>query len=94
MDASSGDYFQYIDTGMRKQFPDYSWSDDSGDGLPATATGKRASATSVVAPSARNNGARPRKVRLSSTQVSLAKRLGLTNDQYAKQLVKEAMANG
>ena len=93
MDASSGDYFQYIDTGMRKQFPDYSWSDDSGDGLPATATGKRASATSVVAPSARNNGARPRKVRLSSTQDSLAKRLGLTNDQYARQLAKE-MANG
>jgi len=94
MDASSDDYFQYIDTGMRKQFPDYSWSDDSGTGQSATATTRRASATSVVAPSARNNGARSRKVRLSSTQVSLAKRLGLTNDQYARQLVKEAMANG
>ena len=93
MDASSDDYFQYIDTGMRKQFPDYSWSDESGTGQSATATGKRASATSVVAPSARNNGARPRKVRLSSTQVSLAKRLGLTNDQYARELAKE-MANG
>ena len=93
MDASSDDYFQYIDTGMRKQFPDYSWSDEGGTGQSATATTRRASATSVVAPSARSNGSRPRKVRLTSTQVSLAKRLGLTNDQYARQLAKE-MANG
>ena len=93
MDASSDNYFQYIDTGMRKQFPDYSWSDEGGTGQSATATTRRASATSVVAPSARSNGARSRKVRLTSTQVSLAKRLGLTNDQYARQLAKE-MANG
>jgi len=93
MDASSDEYFQYIDTGMRRQFPDYSWSDESGTGQSATATTRRASATSVVAPSARSNGSRPRKVRLTSTQVSLAKRLGLTNDQYARQLAKE-MANG
>ena len=93
MDASSDEYYDYINTGMRKQFPNYSWSDKSGTGQPATATTRRASATSVVAPSARNNGARPRKVQLTSTQVSLAKRLGLTNSQYAKQLAKE-MANG
>ena len=93
MDASSDEYYDYINTGMRKQFPNYSWSDQGGTGQSATATTRRASATSVVAPSARNNGARPRKVRLTSTQVSLAKRLGLTNNQYAKQLAKE-MANG
>jgi len=93
MDSTSQEYYDYINTGMRKQFPNYSWSDDSGTGQSATATTKRASATSVVAPSARSNGARSRKVRLSSTQVSLAKRLGLTNDQYAKQIIKD-MANG
>ena len=93
MDATSDEYYDFINTGMRNQFPNYSWSDEGGTGQPATATTRRASATSVVAPSARNNGARPRKVRLSSTQVSLAKRLGLTNDQYARQLAKE-MANG
>ena len=93
MDPSSDEYYDYINTGMRKQFPDYSSSDESGTGQSATATTRRASATSVVAPSARSNGSRPRKVRLTSTQVSLAKRLGLTNDQYARQLAKE-MANG
>jgi N-acetyl-beta-hexosaminidase len=32
---------------------------------------------------------KPRKVQLTSTQVSLAKRLGLSNEQYAAQLMKE-----
>ena len=44
----------------------------------------------VTAPSSRNNGAKPRKVKLTRTQLSLAKRLGLTPEQYANQLVKEA----
>ena len=93
MDATSDQYYDFINTGMRNQFPNYSWSDRSGTGQSATATTRRASATSVVAPSARNNGARSRKVRLSSSQVDLAKRLGLTNDQYARQVEKEK-ANG
>ena len=37
----------------------------------------------------RNNGAAPRKVTLTSTQVALAKRIGLTPQQYATQLIKE-----
>jgi hypothetical protein len=45
--------------------------------------------SSVVAPSARSNGAKPRKLRLTATQISLAKRLGLTPEQYARQLAKE-----
>ena len=89
-------YFTYIDQGMRGRFNDYGWEDNtsrdvSGNGQAAPATNSQPS--SVVAPSARNNGAKPRKVQLTSTQVALAKRLGLTNEQYAKQLVKE-MKNG
>jgi len=38
----------------------------------------------VVAPTTRNNGAKPRTVKLTATQRSLAKRLGLTDEQYAK----------
>ena len=45
-------------------------------------------AGNVVAPAARS-GKKPRKVQLTSTQVSLAKRLGLSNEQYAAQLMKE-----
>ena len=96
LSPNSDQYFDYIDKNMRGRFNDYDWSenvseDTSGNGQAAPATIKHTS--SVVAPSARNNGAKPRKVQLTSTQVALAKRLGLTNEQYAKQLVKE-MSNG
>ena len=96
LSPNSDQYFQYIDKNMRSRFNEYDWSDNvsqdtSGNGQAAPATTSQPS--SVVAPSARNNGAKPRKVQLTSTQVALAKRLGLTNEQYAKQLVKE-MSNG
>ena len=96
LSPNSDQYFEYIDKNMRSRFNDYDWSDNvsegtSGNGQAASATTSQPS--SVVAPSARNNGAKPRKVQLTSTQVALAKRLGLTNKQYAKQLVKE-MSNG
>jgi len=88
---NSDQYFQYIDKGMRDRFNDYDWLGTGGVGQPATSTTRNAS--SVVAPSARNNGAKSRKVKLSSTQRALAKRLGLTNQQYANQVIKE-MSNG
>ena len=96
LSPNSDQYFEYIDKNMRSRFNDYAWSenvseDTSGGGQTATSTAKQAS--SVVAPSARNNGAKPRKVKLTSTQVALAKRLGLTNQQYANQVIKE-MSNG
>ena len=96
LSPNSDQYFEYIDTGMRGRFNDYAWSengseDPSGDGQTAPSTARQA--TSVVAPSGRNNGARPRKVKLKPSQIALAKRLGLTNEQYAKQVIKE-MANG
>ena len=96
LSPNSDQYFKYIDNGMRGRFSEYEWlentsKDVSDDGQTAPST--TAQPSSVVAPSARNNGAKPRKMKLTSTQVSLAKRLGLTNAQYANQLVKE-MTNG
>lgn len=76
------EYYQKIDEAMRARFPER-FERDNAQRQPST----------VVAPSTRNNGARPRKIQLTSTQVSLAKRLGLTPEQYAKQLIKEN-ANG
>jgi len=96
LSPNSDQYFEYIDGGMRGRFSEYEWSENtskdvSGGGQTAPST--TAQPSSVVAPSARNNGAKPRKMKLTSSQVSLAKRLGLTNAQYANQLVKE-MTNG
>ena len=84
---NSPQYFQYVDNGMRSSYPNYGWKDESDtDGRTATVPANQPS--SGLAPSARNNGAKPRKVQLTSTQVALAKRLGLTNEQYAKELIK------
>ena len=81
--VNTQNYFTFIDTAMRQRFPEYDWPDKSDtDGGDAPVTTSRPS--TVVAPSARNNGAKPRKVRLTATQVALAKRLGLTNEQYAR----------
>jgi len=74
------EYYRQIDKNMRKRFPE-NFEEVSGDPSPRKAT--------VVAPASRSSSKKPRKVRLTQTQVSLAKRLGLTNEQYAAQLMKE-----
>jgi hypothetical protein len=45
----------------------------------------------VVAPATRSSNKKPTRARLTKTQVDLAKKLGLTNEQYAKQLLKEQL---
>jgi hypothetical protein len=68
----SDEYYETIDTRMRQVFPD-----QFEDAEP-----KRK--TQVVAPATRSTA--PKKVTLTKTQVQLAKRLGLTPQQYAKQV--------
>ena len=84
-DPNSDEYFETIDRTMRSKFPEY-----FGDEEVSTEEPVAKSPPVVTAPSSRNNGAKPRKVKLTRTQLSLAKRLGLTPEQYANQLVKEA----
>ena len=76
-------YYTEIDRELRKTFPD-KFSD--GEEVEVNARQKRPA--SVVAPAARSANT-PRKIRLTSTQVALAKRLGLKPEQYAAQLLKE-----
>ena len=87
-DPNSDAYFEAIDRTMRSRFPEYFGEESTGSGEEPSSTSRGPSV--VVAPSARNNGAKPRKVRLSRTQLALAKRLGLTAEQYANQLIKES----
>lgn len=75
-------YYERIDQEMRKRFPD-KFGEQNIEEAPARQTG------SVVAP-ANRSAKKPRRVQLTSTQVSLAKRLGLSNEQYAAQLLKES----
>tara|TARA_R110002020_G_scaffold37841_1_gene114157 strand:- start:31 stop:1059 length:1029 start_codon:yes stop_codon:yes gene_type:complete len=69
----SDEYYETIDSRMRQVFPDNF----------EEAEPKRKK-TQVVAPATRSTA--PKKVTLTKTQVQLAKRLGLTPQQYAKQV--------
>ena len=90
------EYFEAIDAGMRQRFPDYfeGGTSDDEDGSSRQPVSPPSKPSPVVAPSARTQGKAKRTVRLTATQVSLAKRLGLTPEQYAEQLTKELQANG
>jgi len=87
LDPRSDEYFERIDARMKSTFPEVFGSEDkprSGDGS------KRPS--SVVAPATRSTGAR--KIQLTPTQVALAKRYGLTPQQYANEVAKLEKSNG
>lgn len=73
---SSDEYYGQINAEMRKTFPEAFSSERSG--------GKR---TTVVAPATRSTA--PKKIVLTQSQVTIAKRLGLTNEQYARAVAEE-----
>ena len=82
--AGTDEYWGAVDKTMRRRFFDYFGDGtDSGDTKP-NARDQRAS--SVVAPASRTRS--PKKIVLNKTQVSIARRLGLTNEQYARDVVK------
>jgi hypothetical protein len=83
----SEEYYNEIDSAVRRVFAD-KFASEQREGKPA-----RRQMGSVVAPAGRQTNVSPRKVVLSSTQVALAKRLGLSPEQYAAQLLKDS-SNG
>lgn len=90
VDPSGPEYYEYIDKRMREIYPaHFSESTPETERSFVVDTATRRKANPVVAPAMRNNGATPRTVTLTSTQVSLAERIGLTPEQYAQQILKE-----
>lgn len=85
VDPRSDEYYQRIDSTMRKRFPEY-FGGTQEQAKPAP----RAKAT-VVAPATRSTA--PKKIVLTKTQVNIAKKLGVTPEAYARELMKET-ANG
>jgi len=87
------EYYRRVDTSMRKAFPEHFKSEDNEDKQSVETEEVEAPqrpAGNVVAPVNRS-AKKPRKVQLTSTQIGLAKRLGLTPEQYAQQLLKESL---
>ena len=79
VEIGSDEYYAKLDETMRKRFPEEFGSevDKRGD-VPRKST--------VVAPASRTTA--PKKVRLTTSQVTIAKKLGLTPEQYVRELLK------
>jgi len=84
VDPNSEKYYSEINRQVRQRFAD-KFEDDLEE--VEVAPKKKAN---VVAPATRSSK-NPQKVKLTQTQVALAKRLGLTPQQYAAQLLKEQL---
>ena len=93
-DPRSDEYFEQIDARMREKFPELVTSSDEGQEARQTEPKpKQSSAKPNVVASVSRTGTVGR-IRLTSTQVALARRLGLTPQQYAAELVKLENRNG
>lgn len=86
VDPRSDDYFARIDARMKRRFPEFYGSEESAK--PAESK----KAATVVAPASRSTG--PKKIRLTATQIALAKRLNVPLELYAKQLAAQESSNG
>tara|TARA_R110000772_G_scaffold10966_1_gene34665 strand:- start:2336 stop:3358 length:1023 start_codon:yes stop_codon:yes gene_type:complete len=89
IDPSSEDYYRRIDETMQRRFPENFIGDD--DSLEQDKPSQRKPST-VVAPATRSTA--PKKVRLTKTQLAFAKKLKLTPEQYAREMIKLERTNG
>ena len=89
-DPQSDSYYQKVDKTMRKRFPE-AFEDVTQNEERETKPAPRKTST-VVAPATRTTA--PRSIRLTSSQAAIAKRLGLTPEAYARELMKLENNNG
>ena len=75
VNPSSDEYYERINNRMRQVFP---------DAFPSEKPVKK---STVVAPATRSTA--PKKIVLTKSQVNIAKRLGLTNEQYARAIAEQ-----
>lgn len=88
IDPRTDEYWQTLDGEMRKRFPEM--FDDPGEDS-RTERPVRQQTSNVVAPASRSTAAKPRtQVKLTATEVALARRLGLTVEQYAAEKMRSS----
>ena len=84
VDPSSDEYYETINSRMRSTFSDYFGE----EGQPEEQETKKRKAN-VVAPASRSTS--PKKVKLTRSQVAVAKKLGVPLELYAKQVAEDMM---
>ena len=86
--TGSDEYWNAIDTEMRKRFPEKF----AGETASETKDSVKTKPSTVVAPATRSTS--PKKIRLTQTQLALAKKFKLSPEQYALELTKLESQNG
>ena len=80
--VGTDEYFTSIDKEVQRRFPEEFTSSKNDDGGKP----QRTRPSTVVAPAKRSTA--PKQVVMTKSQVALAKKLGLTNEQYAREFTK------
>jgi hypothetical protein len=81
---TTDEYWQKLDGEMRKRYPHIAEDADEED------TRAPQPKQSVVVAPVKRNSTPPRKVQLSASEVAIAKRLGLTIEQYAAEKLRSS----
>jgi hypothetical protein len=80
--VGSDEYYATLDKTIRRRFSENFESSET----ETKASQPRTKSSTVVAPATRSTS--PNKVRLKASQIQLAKKLGLTPEQYAREAIK------
>jgi hypothetical protein len=88
---STDEYWQKVDDTMRRRFPDYFNTEPNTASSERTGEAQKKPST-VVAPATRSTSSK--KIVLKQSQISIAKKLGLTPEQYAREIMKMEANNG
>jgi hypothetical protein len=89
VDIGSDEYYAILDRTIRKRFPEH-FEEEAPRSKASTET--RTKPSTVVAPAVRSTA--PKRIKLNTSQVNLAKKLGLTPEQYAIEVRKLEAQNG
>lgn len=85
--ATTDEYYERINETMRKRFPEH-----FDDKEVETKEPTKSKPAAIVAPVTRTTSSK--KIRMTTSQVALAKKLGLSPEQYAKEMIKLENRNG
>lgn len=90
--VGTDEYWQNVDNTMRRRFPEYFGEEETTDGSGKPVQRTETKPATVVAPASRSTSSK--KIVLTQSEVNLAKKFGLTPEQYAKEKQRLEKQNG
>ena len=89
---STDEYWQKVDDTMRRRFPDYFEEEQEVEVTQRNKPQRTERVSTVVAPATRSTPSK--KVKLKQSEVNIAKRLGLSPEQYVREKLRMEANNG